>query len=83
MLAAPDHGSVDTSSGTTFGEIASYACNIGFDVVGVMARLCLESGIWSHSAPVCHIKGKNTTSFYKLLPFILEVDNDSAYLPPS
>ena len=62
-LPAPDHGFVDTSSGTTFGETASYVCNNGYDLIGMATRSCLENGTWSELAPTCRIKGEK----YKVL----------------
>ena len=57
-LPTPDYGSVDTSSGTTFGETASYVCNDGYDLIGVATRSCLENGTWSEFVPTCSIKGE-------------------------
>ena len=43
--------------GTTFGEIATYSCNIGFKLdetqTGRRVVVCLASGEWSDTAPIC------------------------------
>ncbi len=55
-LMNPTNGQVDTSSGTTFVDRATYTCNIGHNRVGTSSRTCLASGIWSSVQPTC--KGK-------------------------
>ena len=63
MLTAPDNGTVNTPSGTTFGETAEYSCNDGFNLIGAANRRCQESGLWSGSEPSCIIKGKFSKLF--------------------
>ena len=55
-LMNPTNGQVDTSSGTTFVDRATYTCNIGHNRVGTSSRTCLASGMWSSVQPTC--KGK-------------------------
>ena len=55
-LSNPSFGSV-TVTGLSIGDTATYSCNAGFDLVGVVVRTCelVEAGIaeWSGSAPIC------------------------------
>ena len=41
------------STGTTFGQIATYSCNTGYNLVGNNTRMCQATGVWSGSAPTC------------------------------
>ena len=50
-------GSV-TSTGTTFGSTATYACNTGYSMTGSATITCQASSSWE-TAPTCTIKGKN------------------------
>ena len=52
-LTAPDNGQVDLTSGTTFGQNATYSCNTGYNLVGGSTRMCQATGVWSGSAPTC------------------------------
>ena len=51
-LSDPANGQVSTT-GTTFGETATYSCNTGYDLVGDSTRTCGAAGNWSGSAPIC------------------------------
>ena len=51
-LDSPENGRVSLS-GVSPGSVATYTCNVGFDLVGVTTRVCLSSGQWSGDAPVC------------------------------
>lgn len=59
-LADPENGEVSVTQ-TIYNEIASYKCNPGYDLIGVSQRVCKEDKTWSHSAPVCVIKGVSFT----------------------
>ena len=52
-LTDPANGQVKHTSGTTFGENATYSCNTGYNLVGDMTRTCQATGNWSGSAPTC------------------------------
>ena len=53
-LTDPANGQVDTSSGTTFTQIAIYDCNSGYTFRGGQTtRTCTYNGAWSISAPIC------------------------------
>lgn len=54
-LDDPDYGHVSFGS-TTPGSTAVYACNKGFELVGVFFQTCQIDGTWSSEAPTC--KGK-------------------------
>ena len=51
-LSDPANGQVSTS-GTTFGETATYSCNTGYNLVGDSTRTCQATGNWSGSEPTC------------------------------
>ena len=51
-LTDPANGQVSTT-GTTFGETATYSCNTGYDLVGDNTRTCQATGNWSGSPPTC------------------------------
>ena len=51
------NGMVNTSSGTTFMNTATYTCDPGYMLVGVDSRTCLFNGEWSITPPVCNGKG--------------------------
>ncbi len=52
-LTPPTNGQVDTSSGTTFGNTATYSCNSGYTLTGTAVRSCGADGMWTLSEPVC------------------------------
>ena len=52
-LTDPANGSVTHTSGTTFGQTATYTCNTGYNLVGDSTRTCQATGEWSGSAPTC------------------------------
>lgn len=51
-LDNPLNGIVDIS-GTSFGDTATYRCNIGYQVVGEPVRTCEDTGLWSGTVPYC------------------------------
>ena len=74
-LSNPQDGSVDTT-GTNVGSTATFACNVGFLLIGANATVCNSSGMWSEAMPICQ-KGKN----YILLElFVLECVRDISKL---
>ncbi|XP_014669022.1 PREDICTED: uncharacterized protein LOC106810245 [Priapulus caudatus] len=56
----PANGMVEFSS-TTFdpGTEAKYACEKGFDLLGMEARLCQADGTWSNMSPLCALEVGN------------------------
>ncbi|KAL4239544.1 CUB and sushi domain-containing protein 3 [Mactra antiquata] len=56
-LGNPTNGLVDISSGTTYGQVATYSCNSGYVVNGASSRTCGSGGTWSSSPPTCVIEG--------------------------
>ena len=52
-LDNPNNGRVDTSAGTSFGDVARYSCNTGYTVSGPAERTCQANGEWSGSVPTC------------------------------
>ena len=51
-LHNPANGQVVTT-GTTFGQTATYSCNTGFNLVGNSTRMCQADGMWTASTPTC------------------------------
>ena len=51
-LPNPTNGSVIFSM-STFGAMATYMCDEGFDLIGNSTRLCLANGSWEGTAPTC------------------------------
>ena len=51
--AIPEHGSVDTPTGTVFNDLAKYSCDVGHMLVGASRRLCGSDGTWIPGAPSC------------------------------
>ena len=56
-LTDPDNGQVDISSGTTYGRVAIFSCNTGYELSNQQEVLCGEEGMWSSTSPSC--LGKN------------------------
>ena len=54
-LDDPDNGQVSPHN-TTFGSIATYVCDSGFNLIGNMQRTCQENEDWSGSEPTCECK---------------------------
>ena len=52
-LTNPDNGEVNHTAETTIGQLATYSCNMGFNLVGNNTRTCEATGVWSGSAPTC------------------------------
>ena len=52
-LTDPANGQVNHTSGTTFGENATYSCNTGYNLVGDRTRTCQATANWSGSPPTC------------------------------
>ena len=43
------NGLVDTSAGTSFGDVARYSCETGYTQNGTAERTCQADGQWSGS----------------------------------
>ena len=52
---SPENGAVSTISGTTFGNIATYTCNEGYNLIGVSDVTCPAVGSWPTPYPSCQI----------------------------
>ena len=52
-LTDPTNGQVTHTSGTTFGQTATYSCNTGYNLVENNTRTCQTTGVWSGSAATC------------------------------
>ena len=55
-LPTPQNGRVD-QRGNNPGDIATYICNSGYELVGQSTRTCQTSGQWSGDAPTCERLG--------------------------
>ncbi len=69
---------MDTSSGTTFGNTATYSCDGGHILVGPNTRTCEANGNWSPDAPTClgelvHVDITVTTCSYGSSSFVYSV----------
>ena len=53
-LTAPANGSVSAPT-TTYGATATYSCVTGYGASGSSTRTCLDTGLWSGTAPSCVI----------------------------
>ena len=49
----PSNGRVDTSAGTSFGDVARYSCDTGYTLNGPAERTCQANKEWSGSVPTC------------------------------
>lgn len=56
-LSAPLNGHVYTRSGTTYGEVAVFECDVGFSVNGTSTIYCDNTGLWSSAPPLCTVAG--------------------------
>jgi CUB/sushi domain-containing protein len=54
-LPKPANGTVTTPTGTTFGAVATYACDVGYNPVGATTRTCQGDRTWSGTAATCAI----------------------------
>ena len=52
QLDNPPNGEVSVE-GQTVGSTANYVCDIGFELIGVLKRVCLQDGQWSDDEPSC------------------------------
>ena len=52
-LTDPADGQVSHTAGTTFGQTATYSCDIGYNLVGDSNQTCRATGVWSGCAPTC------------------------------
>ncbi|CAH1263510.1 CSMD3 [Branchiostoma lanceolatum] len=50
-LVAPNHGSV--SGGNTYGDVATYDCDPGYEMVGSPTQTCQDNEHWTGSPPYC------------------------------
>ena len=53
-LFDPDNGNVSTNgTGFGIGDIATYFCDDGYDLIGNDTITCQSNGSWSGSPPTC------------------------------
>ncbi|XP_064386870.1 sushi, von Willebrand factor type A, EGF and pentraxin domain-containing protein 1-like [Halichondria panicea] len=53
LLATPINGNVEMSAGSECGSKADYNCTVGYELRGVMSRVCQVSGLWNGTMPSC------------------------------
>ena len=51
-LSGPVNGAVSVPD-ASFGGVATYTCNTGYDLTGAVNRSCQSDGTWSDSPPTC------------------------------
>ena len=44
---------MDTSAGTSFGDVARYSCDAEYILNGETERTCQGDGRWDGSVPIC------------------------------
>ena len=49
------------------GSIMHYTCNDGFTLVGAASLVCLTSGEWNDSSPMCYKKGILYEKFHEFM----------------
>ena len=52
-LTNPSNGQANDTAGTTFRQITTYTCDIGYNLMGDSNRTCQATGMWSGSKPIC------------------------------
>ena len=62
-LSVVVNGMVKTVA-TTFGSVANYSCNNGYEIVGPSTRICQANGSWSDTDPLCKGKVEKLDQFY-------------------
>ena len=50
---APSNSRVDTSAGTSLGDVARYSCDEGYTLIGQNETTCQDDGQWNGSVPTC------------------------------
>ena len=53
QLVNQSNGRVDTSAGTSFGDVARYSCDTGYTLNGPAERTCQADGRWNGRVPTC------------------------------
>ena len=61
-LTDPTNGRANTSSGTTFGGVATFNCNTGYRLSHQQVVMCGADGMWSPASPSCLGDCKKTYS---------------------
>ena len=51
-LSDPVNGAVSVPD-ASFGGVATYTCNTGYDLTGAVIRSCQIDGSWSGTPPIC------------------------------
>ena len=49
----PSNGCMDTSAGTSFGDVARYSCDAGYTLNEAAERTCQADGQWNGTEPTC------------------------------
>ena len=52
----PSNGRVNTSAGTSVGDVARYSCDKGYRLIGLNETTCQDDGRWNGSVPTCEGK---------------------------
>ena len=68
------HGNV-TLQGTTYEDVATYSCNLGFLISGRRTRKCLIDGYWSESAPTCSSMKHALAKYFETILVIFMLEN--------
>ncbi len=79
VLTDPTNGMVDTPT-TTFGSMATYSCNPGYQMTGLMMRTCTASGWSTGDDPVCTGEGDVLLNWCQVCTPQLSVLSSSPWL---
>ncbi len=55
-LVSPPNGVVMMTN-RSVGSVAEYSCDVGFQLIGMEQRTCLQNGTWTDIDPTCVGKG--------------------------
>ena len=69
LLTDPENGEVSFSS-TIYNSVATYICDSGYALIGDNMRTCLDTGLWSGSAPTCGKYKQLRTTIMGVIPSI-------------
>ncbi|KAH3700415.1 hypothetical protein DPMN_075391, partial [Dreissena polymorpha] len=52
----PENGLVNYAEGTTYNQSAAYSCIPGYEMNGIMLRVCQADGSWKGTSPTCQLR---------------------------